>query len=132
MLRSVRFTCHMKTDMSRAFFLVILAAFLAAGCKSYVDESAGRTAGEVIDDTSIKVRVKARLFGDKELSGFRIRVDVDKGVVRLRGKIKRPELRTRALELVRGVRGVLDIVDKLVLAEPKGKESEAEDSKAAP
>ena len=122
----------MKTDMSRAFFLVILAAFLAAGCKSYVDESAGRTAGEVIDDTSIKVRVKARLFGDKELSGFRIRVDVDKGVVRLRGKIKSPELRTRALELVRGVRGVADIVDKLVLAEPKGKESEAEDSKAAP
>ena len=122
----------MKTDMSRAFFLVILAAFLAAGCKGYVDESAGRTAGEVIDDTSIKVRVKARLVGDKELSGFRIRVDVDKGVVWLRGKIKSPELRTRALELVRGVRGVVDIMDKLVLAEPKGKESEAEDSKAAP
>ena len=122
----------MKTDMSRAFFLAILAAFLVAGCKSYVDESAGRTAGEVIDDTSIKVRVKARLFGDKELSGFRIRVDVDKGVVRLRGKIKRPELRARALELVRGVRGVVDIMDKLVLVEPKGKDSEAEDSKAAP
>ena len=110
--------------MFRALCLSILAIFLTAGCKSYVDESAGRTVGEVVDDVSIKVRVKARLVGDKELSGFRIKVDVDKGVVRLRGKIKRPELRQRALELVRGVRGVVDIVDKLVVVE-----SQREDSK---
>ena len=111
--------------MNRAFYLVFLAVFFTAGCKSYVDESAGRTVGEVIDDTSIGVRVKARLIDDEELSGLRIDVDVDKGVVRLRGKIKRPELRQRALELVRGVRGVVDIVDKLVLVEPKGEKSKA-------
>ena len=93
------------------------------GCKAYVDEEAGRTAGEVIDDTVISARVKARLIGDKELSGFRIRVDVDKGVVWLRGKIKQPELRQRALELVRGVRGVADIVDKLVLVDSEPRES---------
>ena len=109
--------------MCRALCLLGLAVFLTAGCKSYVDESAGRTVGEVIDDVSIKVRVKARLVGDKELSGFRIKVDVDKGVVRLRGKIKQPELRQRALELVRGVRGVVDIVDKLILAQAPQKES---------
>ena len=103
--------------MSRALCLLSLAVLLTAGCKSYVDESAGRTAGEVIDDVSIKLRVKASLVNDEELSGFRIRVDVDKGVVRLRGKIRRPELRQRALELVRGVRGVVDIVDKLVLVD---------------
>ena len=113
--------------MSRALCLLGLATILTAGCKSYVDESVGRTVGEVIDDVSIKVRVKASLVGDKELSGFRIKVDVDKGVVRLRGKIKRPELRQRALKLVREVRGVVDIVDKLVLME-----SLQEDSKATP
>ena len=103
--------------MYRALCVVGLAAILTGGCKAYVDEEAGRTAGELIDDTVISARVKARLIGDKELSGFRIRVDVDKGVVWLRGKIERPELRERALELVRGVRGVVDIVDKLVLVE---------------
>ena len=109
--------------MFRALCFSILAIFLTAGCKSYVDESAGRTVGEVVDDVSIKVRVKARLVGDKELSGFRIKVDVDKGVVRLRGKIRRPGLRQRALKLVREVRGVVDIVDKLVLVESPQKES---------
>ena len=103
--------------MNRALCLLSLALVLTTGCKSYVDDSAGRTAGEVIDDVSIKLRVKAGLVNDEELSGFRIRVDVDKGVVWLRGKIRRPELRQRALELVRGVRGVVDIVDKLVLVE---------------
>ena len=109
--------------MYRALCLLSLAVILSAGCKSYVEDSAGRTAGEVIDDVSIKVRVKARLLEDEELSGFGISVDVDKGVVRLRGKIRRPELRQRALDLVRKVRGVVDIVDKLVLVEPKGKSS---------
>ena len=118
--------------MCRAICFSILAVFLAAGCKSYVDDSAGRTAGEVIDDVSIKVRVKAALLNDEELSGFRIKVNVDKGVVRLRGTIKRPELRQRALKLVRGVRGVVDIMDKLVLVESKQKGDQAEDSKTAP
>ena len=112
-----------KTNMSRTLCLLSLAVLLTAGCKSYVDESAGRTAGEVIDDVSIKLRVKAALVNDEELSGFRIKVDVDKGVVRLRGKIERPELRQRALKLVREVRGVVDIVDKLVLVESKAKKS---------
>ena len=114
--------------MYRALCLLGLAALLSAGCKAYVEEDAGRTAGEVIDDVSIKTRVKAALIRDTELSGFRIKVDVDKGVVRLRGKIKRPELRARALELVRGVRGVVDIVDKLELVESEAEESKEEDS----
>ena len=116
--------------MYRAFFVIGLAAILTGGCKAYVDDSAGRTAGEVIDDTVIDMRVKARLIGDKELSGFRIRVDVDKGVVMLRGKIKRPELRQRALKLVREVRGVVDVVDKLELVESKAEDPKGEDSKA--
>ena len=117
--------------MSRALCFTILAVLLTAGCKSYVDESSGRTVGEVIDDVSIKVRVKAALLNDEELSGFRIKVDVDKGVVRLRGDIKRPELRRRALEVVREVRGVVDIVDKLVLVEPEEEDSQEEDPKTA-
>ena len=119
--------------MYRALCFIGLAAILTGGCKAYVDESAGRTAGEVIDDAFIDMRVKARLIGDKELSGFRIKVDVDKGVVRLRGKIKRPELRQRALKLVREVRGVVDVIDKLELAESEaqeGKDANGEDAKA--
>ena len=119
--------------MYRALCVIGLAAILTGGCKAYVDDSAGRTAGEVIDDTVIDMRVKARLIGDKELSGFRIRVDVDKGVVRLRGKIKQPELRQRALKLVREVRGVVDVVDKLELVESGAKDAQAgkeEDSDA--
>ena len=117
------------SDMYRALCAIGLAAILTGGCKAYVEEEAGRTAGEVIDDTVISARVKARLIGDKELSGFRIRVDVDKGVVRLRGKIERPELRPRALELVRGVRGVVDVVDQLELVEPEKEDPLEEDSK---
>ena len=110
--------------MFRTLCLLIPALLFVAGCKGYVDDLAGRTAGEVIDDVSIKLRVKTRLVHDKELSGFRIDVDVDKGIVRLRGKIERPELRQRALELVRGVRGVVEIVDKLVLVEAQPQETQ--------
>jgi len=41
--------------------------------------SAGRSAGEVVDDGTIITKVKIKLFADKQLSGFAISVDTFKG-----------------------------------------------------
>jgi len=60
-------------------FLFITLFPLLLACRT----PAGRTAGEVMDDSTITGKVKAKLFDDDQLSGFAISVDTFKGEVML-------------------------------------------------
>ena len=84
-----------------------------AGCQAYTDPSAGRTVGEVTDDALIHARVKAALLRDRQVSGLRIDVDVQQGVVTLRGTVKSETLRLRALGIARDAPGVRQVKDGL-------------------
>ena len=74
-----------------------------------------RKAGAEITDAYILTRVKSRFLGEDLLKGSEINVDCDAHVVTLRGSVKTPAARARALELAAATEGVKSVVDKLVV-----------------
>ena len=96
------------------FLLASLASIVVlGGCKSYLDDSKSRTAGEFTDDVTIQFIVKKRLIGAPDVRGLRINVEIRKGVVTLFGNVRSEEERTRALEIAAGVPNVVRVVDRL-------------------
>ncbi len=83
--------------------LVVLAVIMAvASCRT----PAGRTPGQVVDDSTITTKVKAKLFEDGVMKGMAISVDTFEGQVTLTGAVDAPEQKERATELARSVNGV--------------------------
>jgi osmotically-inducible protein OsmY len=101
--------------MSRSFHaLVVVIAVLAvaAGCQSVT----GKTAGTVVDDSSITASVKAKLVADKPANLTRVDVDTNNGTVYLNGVVDTPEQRARAEDLARHTKGVAMVVNNLQVA----------------
>ena len=101
--------------MSRLFhtFVVVVALLVvASGCQSVT----GKTAGTVVDDTSITASVKAKLVADKPANLTRVDVDTNNGTVYLNGVVDTPEQRARAEELARQAKGVAMVVNNLQVA----------------
>ncbi len=99
-----------KLVMARVFllFTVLLIAF--ASCHT----PAGRTPGNVVDDTTITSQVKTKLFQSTQLSGFAIGVDTFEGVVTLTGAVDTAYQKDLAGEIARSVsevRGVNNLLN---------------------
>ena len=92
--------------------IALLLAFL--GCQGYHDGSR-RTIGEVTDDVAIQTRVKLALVNDDDIKGLRINTEVHRGVVALHGRVASHELKQRALDLARRVKGVKEVKDRLTV-----------------
>lgn len=98
--------------MNRSWILLLVATFLAVTVMA-CQTPGGRTAGDVVDDTTITTKVKAKLFDDPVLSGFAISVEVFEGEVTLTGAVDSVEAKERATELadsVYGVKGVNNLL----------------------
>lgn len=97
--------------------VMLLAAVLAAGCGSMGGGKDGsdKTAGQVVDDTVITSKVKAALLADPDIAGLKINVDTAKGKVTLKGEVKSLALWRKAESLARGVDGVKDVNNQLVI-----------------
>lgn len=101
---------------ARGFAAVVAAVAVAAacaGCASYLDGAENRTPGEFTDDVAIHAILKARLLGDAEVRSLRINLEVDKGVVFLRGYVGSEPERDRAQTVAAGVRGVRRVENRL-------------------
>ena len=105
----------MKTG--RSFSALLLGLALAIGCQSYRDAET-RTVGELTDDSAIQLKVKTLLVRDKLLDGWRLDVDVERGVVRLSGWVATEDMRRRALQMASSVKGVQSVDDQLEVLEP--------------
>lgn len=92
------------------FLLVTLALAVMSGCYT----PAGRSAGDVIDDSTITTTVKAQLFDAEELNGFAISVDTFEGVVTLNGAVDTMAQKQQAEQIARSVRGVRGVNNLLV------------------
>lgn len=97
----------------RVFVAALLLSFLAglAACQT----PAGRSAGAVVDDATITTKVKSKLFGDEQLSGFAISVDTFQREVTLTGAVNTPEHRQRAEEIARSIEGVRGVNNAIQL-----------------
>jgi hyperosmotically inducible periplasmic protein len=70
-------------------------------------------AGVVVTDAAITSAVKAKLLGDPDVSGLKIDVDTNDGVVTLSGDVKTKVEANEAMRLARTTEGVRDVVSKL-------------------
>lgn len=89
--------------------LVLLLAMGLAGCQT----PAGRSVGQVVDDSTITTKVKAKIFEEETLSGFAISVETFEGTVTLTGAVDTAEEKKKATEIaeeVRGVKGVNNLL----------------------
>ena len=89
--------------------VAVAIMMLLAACSSMT----GRTLGENIDDAGITAKVKAKLAGEKISTVTRIDVDTNQGVVALNGTVSSEEMRVRAAQLARDVKGVRDVLNNL-------------------
>ena len=104
-----------RTGRGAACALLCLA--LVAGCQSYRDGKS-RTVGELTDDSAIQLKVKTQLMADKNVNGFRLNVEVKRGVVSLHGRVTSQGMRERALEIAGSIKGVASVEDRLEVVAP--------------
>jgi len=71
--------------------------------------------GEYVDDTAITTKVKAAIFTDSELKVMQINVETFKGVVQLSGFVNSRASVTKAGEVARSVKGVVEVKNDLVV-----------------
>ena len=71
--------------------------------------------GEYVDDTAITTKVKAAIFTDSDLKVMQINVETFKGVVQLSGFVNSRASATKAAEVARGIKGVVEVKNDLVV-----------------
>ena len=69
------------------------------------------TAGNVLDDSVVTVKVKSALMADTSTKGSEIAVTTDKGIVQLSGYVDNAAEQERATTVARGVEGVQNVVN---------------------
>ena len=68
-------------------FLVLALIGTMVSCRT----PAGRTPGDVVDDSTITTKVKAKIFEDGIMKGMAISVDTFEGQVTLTGAVEAPQ-----------------------------------------
>jgi len=100
----------MKKVVSAALLLGFVVILLSA-CAS----TTGRSAGELVDDTTIANTIRAKIVEDKELSILKINTDVFNGNVTLLGVVPSKDAEARLIALAQGVKGVKSVTSKLTI-----------------
>ena len=75
------------------------------------------------EDLSVENRLKTSLRGSSRINSFNLRWHSVDGVVYIFGRVKSQKERDKALEIVRSVKGVKDVVDHIVVRLPDGSQS---------
>lgn len=70
-----------------------------------------------LEDTAIASKIEAKLTSDPQINPFKIDVDVNEGVVRLSGAVKKPEVRAEAEKLARNTEGVKEVYNEIEIGE---------------
>ena len=100
--------------MKKAVPPILLLCFvliLFSACES----TTGRTAGEMVDDTTIANTIRAKIVEDKELSVLKINTDVFNGNVTLLGVVPNKMAEDRLIALANSVKGVKSVTSKLTI-----------------
>jgi hyperosmotically inducible protein len=104
----------MKMHSFRAFTVLVAIIVLAAGCQTMT----GKSAGQVVDDTSITTTVKSKLVADKASNLTRVDVDTNNGKVSLNGLVDTPAQKIRAEQLAWEAKGVKGVTNNLQVQKP--------------
>ena len=94
--------------MRKIFALVFLVCLLT-GCQTIRE----KTSGPEFEDNKMTAIIKAQLARDDQATLQAVTVDVDDGVVKLKGKVNSAEKKAKAEEIARKVDGVKSVVNNL-------------------
>lgn len=97
------------------FGQIILAIALSIVLAACAGSAKQESTGEYIDDTILTSRVKAILLNDPSVSGLAINVETFKGTVQLAGFVKTVAERNKAVQLARGVSGVKQVRNDILI-----------------
>jgi hyperosmotically inducible protein len=90
------------------------ASASSGGVGGALSEAAGKVA-EAVDDAAITTAVKAKLIGDRQVSGTKIDVDTKDGIVTLKGTVKSDEEKSKAIQIARDTKGVQRVEEQLTV-----------------
>lgn len=100
----------------------LTAALAAAACASALITLPGcavqrgqETVGAYVDDATITTKVKARMVNDTNVDAGAIKVETLNGTVMLSGFAKSEDERATAERIARGVAGVKEVKDAIVV-----------------
>ena len=105
----------MKKSIAYLFLTVTLGIaplVMTTGCAV---TSGRETAGQYADDKAISAKVKTALARDPNVKASQVNVTTFRGVVQLSGFIDSTFAKERAGTLARGVEGVVDVHNDLIL-----------------
>jgi hyperosmotically inducible protein len=74
-----------------------------------------RTVGDWVDDTLISSRLKAQLIADTDVRASDVDVSSSQGVVTLIGRVRTTTMKKDAERIARGIAGVTDVHNELVV-----------------
>lgn len=106
----------------RLSFAILALALLTVGTTTgtaYASASANATADKqagAIKDGWLVTKLHSLFVPEDALSGSNIDVDVNKGVVTLKGTVKSAAARTKAVSIAKGTDGVKSVKDLLKVA----------------
>ncbi len=89
----------------RKWMMVLLMVTFAVGLVA-CQTPGGRSAGNVVDDSTITSKIKAKLIADERLGAFGIDVDTFEGRVTMTGGVNTRADRDRATQIAKSVTGV--------------------------
>ena len=96
----------MKIYKRIAAFFVAVALTAVLGCAS---TSKQEGVGEYVDDSVITTKVKAAILNEPSLKSAEINVETFKGVVQMSGFVNSQADINKAVQLARGVEGVVSV-----------------------
>lgn len=99
--------------MKKVVYALLLLGFAVSLCACA--STTGRTAGDLVDDTTIANTIRAKIVEDKELSVLKINTDVFNGNVTLLGVVPNKMAEDHLLALAKGVKGVKSVTSKLMI-----------------
>jgi len=76
-----------------------------------------RTVGSWIDDVTISSTVKSKLIADSEIKSGNIDVSSSQGIVTLIGRVRNQTVSNDAERIARGVKGVTDVNNELLIGQ---------------
>lgn len=103
------FLMHIHRLVTLLIAMAVLVMFGCAGTET------SRSTGTYIDDKTISTKVEAQLAADSLTQAIQVEVETYDGVVQLSGFVDKEQTIQRAEEITRGVAGVKDVKNNLVL-----------------
>ena len=114
-----------KSLMPGFILFLTVSFFFTAGCAplwlgagaagGYIIASDERSVGQRFDDSFITAKVKSKLLADSMVKGFKIDVDTLEGEVTLTGIVSTEKEAKRAIDLARGVKGVVKVKNNITV-----------------